>query len=386
MRERLSLVPLMWCPPMPSLWAARLMEDGMRVLFVDDEQRILSGIRNALIFAPGEWDADYALSAEESFEKMAGEPYDVIVTDMKMPGLTGADVLEHVKAVQPESIRIVLSGEIDPRLAERALPLAHKLIAKPCDPDRLVETIHTVYERRSAFPAGPLRDVLGGLDDLPTQPALFTEIQAAVREGEGAAVVARLIESDLTAAASVVKLANSAFFGFDTPTRTIREAVVRLGSATVAGIVLNTEIAQLAPPEVAEMVEAVSEHGVQAAAELHRELGREIEQAALAGLVHDIGALVLITQFPDVYRSIDAPVDETEEIERQAFGVSHTEVGAHVLEMWNIDPVIVETVRHHHDPSEATGDARRIIDVLSAFEAEQATLPASTGADSASRA
>ena len=357
----------------------------MRLLFVDDEPRILSGIENALIFAPDEWDADFADSGEEALEMMAAKAYDVLVTDMKMPGLTGADVLEHAKANHPDVVRLVLSGEVDPKLAERAMPLLHEFVSKPCDPDDLFEIIDRVAESSRQLEAGTVRDVLGSLDSLPSQPDLHVRIRDSIDRNEGHDAIAKVIENDLAIASSVIKTANSAFYGFRTPTETVREAVSRLGSETVSGIVLNAEIGSWVGAELRSGVEALNAHSAQVA-DLVRELvGREHAQAALAGLLHDIGVLVLLSQFPDEYRELvesnDGLAKATEQREREAFGASHAEIGAYMLQMWNADDIVVEATRHHHDPDELDGCARRIVEAIIASDAALAAHEVSQDID-----
>ncbi|MFT7601257.1 MAG: YesN/AraC family two-component response regulator, partial [Acidimicrobiales bacterium] len=61
----------------------------MKILFVDDEPRILAGIENALIFAADHWEADFSTSGEDAIRAMKATAYHILVTDMKMPGLTG---------------------------------------------------------------------------------------------------------------------------------------------------------------------------------------------------------------------------------------------------------------------------------------------------------
>ena len=177
----------------------------MRILFVDDEPRILSGIENALIFAEDEWEADFAGSGEEAVKLLDDNGYDVLVTDMKMPGLTGADVLEHAKATRPGIVRLILSGEVDPVLAERAMPLTHEFVPKPCDPDELFGIITRVYGTSKSLEDGTVRDVLGALDRMPSQPDLHMRIQDAIERGEGADAIGPIIEADLAIASSVIK-------------------------------------------------------------------------------------------------------------------------------------------------------------------------------------
>ena len=95
------------------------MNAAPRILFVDDEQRILEGIEN-LLFEHTQWDTQFACSGDAALERLrAGPSFDVLVTDMRMPGMDGLDLLQHVLQEQPHMMRIVLSGEAELHRAMR---------------------------------------------------------------------------------------------------------------------------------------------------------------------------------------------------------------------------------------------------------------------------
>jgi putative nucleotidyltransferase with HDIG domain len=349
----------------------------MRILFVDDEARVLSGIDNALVFADYDWEADFAASGEEAVAHLSANTYEVVVTDMKMPGMTGADVLEHVINTCPKTLRIILSGEVDATLADRAMPLSHEFVSKPCDPEDLFQIIDRVFQASQSLRDGTARDALGSLDRLPAQPALHQMIQEAIQQGDGADSIARLIESDLAIASTIIKTANSAFYGFRTPADNVKEAVVRLGNQTVTGIVLNAEIGSWVTPQMERMVVGLNARSALIADIVRKMVGSQVSQAPLAGLLHDIGVLLLLSQFPEEYQALRDSVEDTdliEEAEREMFGASHAEIGAYMLRMWNADPVVVEATRHHHGhDGEISDDARRIIDAIAAADLAQSS-------------
>ncbi len=352
----------------------------MRILFVDDEPQILTGIENALGEldpAADPWQADFATDGAEALALMATTDYDVLVTDMKMPGIDGADVLERAKLDHPRVIRLVLSDEIDPSVADRALPLAHDLVAKPCDPGHLFDVITRVHDASRCLMEGPLGRAVGSLERLPAQPALHIKVQQALQNGEGADAVALLIEGDLAIASTIVKTANSAFYGFRAPAETVRDAVVRLGIQTVAGLVLNAEILQWAAPELRSRVARINSRSALVAEIVRRLIGRGIGQASLAALLHDIGLLVLVTQLPDEYRALQKTCGRggkpSEEMEREWFGTTHAELGACLLELWRVDRLVVDATRahHHKDLGSLDRDVRLVVEAIAAAELAQ---------------
>jgi YesN/AraC family two-component response regulator len=112
-----------------------------RVLFVDDDQYILDGLQNLLRKQRSRWDMCFALGGAAALELFAAAPFDVIVSDMRMPGMDGAELLAHVRERYPAARRIVLSGYAEPAAVQRALEVAHQFLSKPCRAPDLIDAI-----------------------------------------------------------------------------------------------------------------------------------------------------------------------------------------------------------------------------------------------------
>ena len=102
-----------------------------RILFVDDEQMVLLGIQRMLHGMREHWDMDFAEGGEKAKEHLAQAKYDIVVTDMKMPGMNGAEVLDYVRQHSPGTIRVVLSGHAEQSVAVKCVGIAHRYYAKP---------------------------------------------------------------------------------------------------------------------------------------------------------------------------------------------------------------------------------------------------------------
>ncbi len=345
----------------------------MRVLFVDDEPLVLSGIENALLFADHEWETCFANSGEEAIAYLADAPFDVLVTDMKMPGISGADVLTHARRHRPAMVRIVLSGECDPDLAQRAMPLTHEFVSKPCDPDDLFEIIDRVSTASHSLDSPRIAELVGSLDTLPIQPRVFSEIQGCIERDEGLRSIAQVVESDVAVATSVIRMANSAFYGFRNQATTVQEAVSRLGSDAVSGIAMNAELASRASPDLLQDLENLNNLSANVARIVRKMIGAEVPMASLAALMRSIGVVVFITCLGDEYQPIQEHFRATglpdDEGELRLFGANHCEVGAYVLRMWKVDPIVVESVLHHRTLTPASPEAQRIIHAMAAADA-----------------
>jgi DNA-binding NtrC family response regulator len=112
-----------------------------RILFVDDDHLLLQALRRALHGQRHQWQMQFALGAEAALAALAAQPFDVVVSDMRMPGMDGVQLLSIVGVKYPSSRRVILSGYADPDVLDRAREVAHAHLAKPCDLDVLTAAI-----------------------------------------------------------------------------------------------------------------------------------------------------------------------------------------------------------------------------------------------------
>jgi putative nucleotidyltransferase with HDIG domain len=322
-----------------------------RVLFVDDEAQVLDSLRDALRPRRHEWDMAFASSGEDALDRLEREVYDVIVSDMRMYGMDGATLLGLVELSQPDTVRIVLSGSAERDVVLRAAAVAHRFLAKPCDVDELARVVERSCALRS-LPASATR--------LPAAPRLHAELTALLRDGGATpADAAAIIERDVAMSAKVLALVNSAWFGLRRRVIDVRSAAVYLGLTTLRGLVLSAHAFEgLAPrrPIAGFSLEGVQRHCLRVA-QLARQLlpyGEQRDDAFTAALLHDVGLLALAADEPDYLaavlgsaRASGRPLVEVELAER---GVTHAELGAHLLAQWGLPDSIVEAVAYHHRP------------------------------------
>ncbi len=132
----------------------------MRILFVDDEPMLLDAMRRLLRAKRPAWEVACAASGERALALLDAGSFDVVVSDMRMPGLDGASLLRLVRERQPQALRIVLSGFADEEASFRAAGVAHQCVAKPCSIASLeevfqqAEALHLVLCDTEAWPSG----------------------------------------------------------------------------------------------------------------------------------------------------------------------------------------------------------------------------------------
>lgn len=370
-----------------------------RVLFVDDEPNVLEGLKRTLRSQRDTWQMAFAVGADAAIQLLGEGPYDVVVTDMRMPGSDGATLLRTVCDCCPGAGRIILSGYTDLEASVRAAPVAHQFLLKPCDPVALRRAIELQVAMHDRFAAEWAAALVGSLRALPVAPRPYMVLCEAVRNGSPVDRLAELVAHDVGISAKVLQLANSAFFGRPRDVADVPSSVNYLGANILGLLALtpNAEIFRRVEPEptiAGFRIEAFERHcrltgAIAARLSVH---GRPPQTLLLAGLLHDIGKLILVDRDPDrLGRATDVARDSGRPlhvVETELFGLSHAELGAYLLGLWGLPQPILEAVAHHHDPQRAGPDVRdisaaiHVADAL-AHDASSSAVPGRMGIDEA---
>lgn len=326
-----------------------------RILFVDDEPRVLEGMENMLFEYADAWEMAFVGSAGEAVAACEARPFDVVVSDMRMPGTDGAMLLAEVRDRWPATIRIILSGQTDPAQTERAMPVAHELLIKPVAPNVLLQTISRALALGRSCRSDALRSVAGQLDRLPLRPQTYERFLARVHAEAPVEEIAAVIEEDPALVAGLLRMVRSAFFATATPIERVRDAIVRLGLAQTSDVVLAICAFDGLTDDRVPNAEETFAHCTQVGQLARRLAPTAVRQRAfLAGLLHDIGHVVMARSFPFVYRRMTkgatGHVEGNEVRERELFGFDHSHCGAYLMRLWNLDEDIAEAVDHHHEP------------------------------------
>jgi HD-like signal output (HDOD) protein len=334
-----------------------------RVLFVDDEQEVLEGLRDLLRRQRRDWTMTFALGGQAALAELEASQYDIVVSDVRMPGLDGPSLLEHVQELYPGMARIVLSGQTDEAAAVRTASVAHRSLAKPCPHRELVAAIESACAVRELLLDTAVRDAVGAAR-LPSAPTVYRALQRALASPDPSlAEVAAVIEDDVALCAKVLQLVNSSFFGLGRRITRVHEAAVYLGLGTLKALVLSVEVfgAFDTAPAVAGFdvakLDAHSRLVARAAADLARP--GSAGDGLTAGLLHDVGVLVLAAHRPDrleplLFESARRGAS-LHEVEAERYGVTHAEIGAYLLALWNLPDELVTAVSAHHAPEGGNG-------------------------------
>ena len=213
------------------------------VLFVDDDFNLIQGLRRSLHQLSREWDLFFCNSASEALQILQAHRVDLIVTDMRMPGLGGAELLEIVEGLYPHIIRFVLSGQTDQEIALISSRLAHQFFAKPCDAAQLVEAIQRALDMQFLLPGNQLTAVIASSKHLPSLPSLYFRLVREIESPNASArSIGEIVSQDITMTAKVLQLVNSAFYGLPSKVTSVQMAVAYLGMSTLKALVLYQPI------------------------------------------------------------------------------------------------------------------------------------------------
>ena len=218
--------------------------------------------------------------------------------------------------------------------------------------------------------------ILAQIKSVPSMPSVVMELRKYLNDPDVSFdELARVIEYDPGLTVNVLQLANSAYFGWTRTINTVKEAIARLGTNRVFQMVLCMSVAPLVRKPIKGYdtdSEGLWQHSIataMCAEQLVEILGLEnMEEAFTAGLLHDMGKIVLGT-FVEID---DAPIKEIvtsdglsfNEAEQMVLGIDHAEVAAELLRAWNLPESTVASARWHHQPRNAPEEYQQLVDLI----------------------
>lgn len=337
----------------------------LRVLFVDDDAHFLQTLKGALERRAGQWFCDYVTSGEAALQILGNTTYDVVVTDWRMPGMSGTELLHHISLRSSAVIRIILSAEKETMLSQKALGIAHQILSKPCETDVLVQIIEKAVTLRKMLHAPHVIAAVHRLKGLPTIPRCFHAIsQVLRREDYRLGELLRLMKEDPAISATILRVANSGFYGGREKISNLEIALTLLGANTITGIVIFSELFTGRFKCPGFDLDKLWRHSVNVA-NIALRLAKYFsadqnvrDDAFAAGLLHDMGKLIFLKKLPLQFRKAMTriakegfPVHQTEV---EIFGAGHEELGGYLFQLWGLPNPLVQAVAYHHQSLEVS--------------------------------
>ncbi len=375
----------------------------MRLVLLDNEHHVADAHRRALRSVRPEWEVVLVTSNSAAVGALEAAPTDVFVAELGRPPSSGVDLFETVKERWPATIRIALSEFAERSVALRLERSVHRFLHKPCDTYSLAMLIERSSKLRAAVADPAVLAAIGGLEAIPRPPVTVQALEKVLADPDaGVIAVAAVITRDAALTARLLRVVNSSFFGVGRQVTRVDAAINFMGVSLVRAIALADGATRsfTVLPEILDL-EEWNTHAIRvatsardivlAAAPQDRSMA---DVAFLAGLLHDVGQIVLAGVTPTVWLALER-MARTEgvaldEVERRQARASHALVGAYLLSLWGLPASVVEAVAFHHTPELLAGSlfdatiAVHIADSLAAREPGRAApglhLPSVVGA------
>jgi HD-like signal output (HDOD) protein len=364
-----------------------------RILFVEDNPVLRELYGMMLSGEAGRWEPAVVGSGEEALKLMENQAFDVIVSDMRLPGMDGVQLIREVKQRHPRTSRIVLSGVSDQKEIAECLGTTHQFLAKPLDAKALKATLTRLCGLDAYLQDETLQSLAARLGTLPSFPSLYLEIMQELASGNASVEsIAKIIAQDPAMTAKMLQIANSAAFGLARRVSSPFDAVQYLGIGTVRSLALSLHV--FAAFEKTELrgfsITAQWDHAIKTAV-LARAILRDsdgeaddAEDAYTAGILHDMGKMLLAANVPVAFqqalnlsRERQVPLHEAEQ---EVLGATHAGVGSYLLGLWGLPASIVEAVAFHHVPGRSEAkklDALAAVHVANELDHERGGLASS---------
>ncbi len=338
------------------------------ILFVDDEPNILQGLRRMLRPMRDKWDMHFAASGAEALEIMTRVPMDAIVSDMRMPGMDGPELLRRVMRDHPETVRFALSGYSNQEMVGRSIAPTHQYLTKPCDEKKLVPALEEAMAAREFISNKTVLDKISRIEHLPVLPRAYTRITDELSKGEPSPkLVGEIVAEDVGLTANILKLVNSAYFGLARPISVPQQAVIILGVNVIRSVILSLhvfksfETSEAASFSLSKLwAHCMRTASITRAIAKVEGLGKEdADNAYISALLHDVGKLLLNAHCAEecagIMQEVRASNRRVADVEAERLGLTHAQVGAYLLGLWGLPSAVVHAVAFHHSETPEPG-------------------------------
>jgi HD-like signal output (HDOD) protein len=336
--------------------------DTNHILFVDSDKNQLEALKRTLRDHNEQWQLHFCETSASALQSLQQHPIAIVVSETQLDGEDGSELLSQVQQQYPSTTRLLFSGQSLRTPAQEIVHHAHQFIAKPCDSETLIATLERVIELRNLLNNPAMTEMVNSLGSLPSLPASYQQmIEALQSDNTSLADIGEIVAKDLGMSTKLLQMVNSAFFGLPQQISSPQHAVTLLGIETVSNLALGAAIfSRLDQSLIDEFkLEPLWQHS-QSVSGLVRQLGmatgmsrQELETPVMAGMLHDLGKLILASQNPQEYRRIIAQADQQTmpvfEAEAEALWCHHAGIGAYLMGLWGLPFSAVEAVAHHHN-------------------------------------
>ena len=333
----------------------------LRVLSLEPDREVVANFLNEV--SPRGWELSHAADAKTALEVARKQPVDVALLNASTPETNVIDLAGDLTQIHPKLVTFILSD--DPEAAQQAYSTGrYQFFPKLEDPGPLITAVERMGSLVSWLTNNTTIELVAGIHSLPNIPSNYQGVIRVINSPNSSIQdIGDAMEKDMAMTSRVLQVANSAYYGFSKSITSSTQAALLIGVETLKSLVRYTHVLNNFPhtPASTAIFDRVWRHSINVAAVarkitmLHTKDENLAEEAFTAGLLHDIGKLVLISIKPDEYRAVIRQSGENKTLlhvlERVKLGTTHAETGAYLLSLWGIPFTILEAVAWHHYPS-----------------------------------
>jgi HD-like signal output (HDOD) protein len=323
------------------------------VLFVDDNQASLQALKEAFGSCDDSWDTAFVPGGDVALHVMAERPVDAVVASAPLTGMSAASFLRLTKLKHPRTARIALSNPGDKGAMLSTLPVANQCLSKTCGTEALARVVKHTTSLQTRLFSEATQKIVAEVGALPSLPSTLAAVDAALAEEDcSLGRVAEVMSSDVAMVAKILQLVNSSFFGLRTEIRDLRQAVAYLGIEALRDFALAGSMFRAFTPSPvlpSDWLNLFNAHSL-AVADTMTQLVRTSTakcEANVAGMLHDIGELVVAERAPnkliEIAREVSAGASR-DDAEVRHMGTTYPVIGGHLLSLWGMGYNIVEAI------------------------------------------
>ncbi len=341
---------------------------GMKkhILFVDDDPLLLEFYAAMMDKLDGQWEITSTDNGARALEILAETKFDVVVSDMRMPNMSGIQLMREVRRLHPHTSRIIISGAGDQEEIARSLESTHQFLTKPVKSSELVATISRIGKLDAYLLNENLKALVGRLNSLPSFPSVYLQINRELGSADPSIEnIADIAVQDPGLTAKMLQVANSAAFGLAHKVSSPFDAVQFIGLNAVRSIALSAHVFRdFDKIEVKKFSALQVWTDALRCARITRQIMRlekidedATEDACTAAMLRNVGKLMLAKNLPEQFQQV-ITLAATEnlslsEAEQKILGAGHPAVAAYLFGLWGLATPMVEAVAFHLQPAES---------------------------------
>lgn len=332
----------------------------LKILFVDDEPNVLNSLKR--LFHPNKiyWDMDFAHGGQSALDLLKNKEYDVVISDMFMPDIDGAELLKWISENSPGTMRFILSGYSDLELVKKTLVPAHKFFHKPCPKEKMEKEINWIIFLRKLLPDKKIRDQINQLGMLPVNPFIYAMLKQVLYEKD-LNEFKKIIYFDPGMFLNIYKIIMNSFFIENIELQSFFKLLHKIDIKVLNLIFESQDTFKIYDFYSQKFsLNIVWRHSYRTAflakkiAETTKKDFLFIENSFISGLLHSVGVLLMILLFKSEY--IKFFLDNIYEknfldLEQNTFNINHATLGAYLVGIWGGNKDIVEAIAFHNRPS-----------------------------------